>query len=65
MGEARPGICARQGRAEARGKAGQMREARQGRCVTQGRGRQLRDTRPGRCARQRMAGALSKDGQMR
>jgi hypothetical protein len=34
---ARPGICARQGRADARGKAGHMREAKQGRCAIKGR----------------------------
>jgi hypothetical protein len=37
MIEARQGRCARQGRRDARGKAGQMRDAGQGRIATQGR----------------------------
>jgi hypothetical protein len=37
MGEARPGICARQGRADAQGKPGKMRYASQGTCERNGR----------------------------
>jgi hypothetical protein len=37
MREARHGSCARQGRADARGKSVQIREARQGGCAREGR----------------------------
>jgi hypothetical protein len=36
IADARQGRCAREGRADARGKAGQMREARQSSCARQG-----------------------------
>jgi hypothetical protein len=47
MLETRQGGCARQGRADARGKAGQMSEAKQGRADARVKAGQMRESMPG------------------